>query len=263
MKTTIFCFFLAFLLNSCAISTIRQGEVGVKRSFGRLQDKVKLPGVYVYSPFFSRVIKVPIQTQNLELNVDLPSKEGLLVSTQISLLYRIKAESVPNIIATIGGVGYEDIIVKTVFRSAIANVSSQFYAKDMHTSQRINIERTVTQKMDSLLSSRGFVVEAVLLKSIKLPAGLTQSIEDKLESEQEAQRMEFVLQKERQEAIRKQIEAEGIRDAQKIISEGLSPIFIQWKSLDVFKTLSSSPNTKIIMTDGRTPMLIGLEGDKK
>jgi prohibitin 1 len=116
--------------------------------------------------------------------------------------------------------------------------------------------------MMAQLKDRGFMVESVLLKSIVLPAGLAKAIEDKLESEQDAQRMQFVLDKERQEAQRRIIEAEGIRDAQKIINEGLTPMLIQFKSIEAFNKLSTSPNTKVIITNGNTPMMLSTETGK-
>lgn len=132
----------------------------------------------------------------------------------------------------------------------------------MHTVQREVIEKEIALKMSQILGERGFVIENVLLKSIKLPEGLSAAIEAKLRAEQESQQMEFVLNKEKQEAERKRLEATGIRDAQKIIAEGLTPILIQYKSLEVMQKLSLSPNTKIIITDGKTPYLINQE-DKK
>lgn len=110
--------------------------------------------------------------------------------------------------------------------------------------------------MHTVLEKRGIVVESVLMKSIQLPKGLAQSIEQKLEAEQQAQQMEFVLMKERKEADRKVIEAKGIADSQKIISEGLNKQIIEYKTIEAFRQLSMSPNTKIIVTDGKTPMLI-------
>jgi regulator of protease activity HflC (stomatin/prohibitin superfamily) len=109
------------------------------------------------------------------------------------------------------------------------------------------------------LKDRGFIIEAVLLKSIVLPAGLTKAIGDKLEAEQDAQRMEFVLNKERLEATRRIIEAEGIRDAQKIISEGLSPLLLRFKTIEAFNKLSTSPNAKVIITNGEQPLMINGE----
>ena len=129
-------------------------------------------------------------------------------------------------------------------------------AKDMHTGNRQDIETAIRDRMMKLIGERGFIKEAVLIKSVNLPSGLYQSIEEKLQAEQEAQRIQFVLQKERQEAERKRIEAEGVRDANKIISEGLTPQVLKYKSLEVYLKLSESPNTKIIVGEGLQPMLM-------
>ncbi len=110
--------------------------------------------------------------------------------------------------------------------------------------------------MHRILEPRGIIVESVLLKSIQLPRGLAESIEQKLESEQQAQQMDFVLQKERKEAERKVIEAQGIASSQKIISEGLNKQLIEYKSIEAFRQMAASPNSKVIITDGRTPFLI-------
>jgi regulator of protease activity HflC (stomatin/prohibitin superfamily) len=246
---------MSFLLLS-ACTTVRQGEVGVKRTFGKLHPRTLSAGLHTFNIFTTTIIKIPTRTINLEVNQDLPSKEGVLVATTISILYRVHPDSVPSIITNIGGTNYEDVVILSVFKSAAPNISSRFYAKDMHTIERANIEKEILTLMRSILTQRGFIMEAVLLKSIRLPQGLAKSIEEKLESEQEAQRMEFVLAKEKREAERKRVEAEGIRDYQRIITEGLNPLIIEWKSIETFKDLSRSPNTKIIITDGRTPFLI-------
>ncbi|HMO32481.1 MAG TPA: prohibitin family protein [Lacibacter sp.] len=244
---------LAVLFSSCAV--IRQGEVGVKRKVGKLQPTVYQPGAVTFNPFTSTVIKVSTQTDNIEVNLDLPSKEGLTIKSQISILYHVKPEMVPNILQNIG-TDYERTVILAVFRSAASDVTARFMAKEMHTSQRSVIEAEIKEVMQKQLQHRGFEVEAVLLKSIVLPAGLSTAIQQRMEAEQQAQQMEFILQRERQEAERKIIEAQGLRDAQKIISEGLNEFFIKWKSLEVFKELSQSPNTKVIITDGKTPLLI-------
>ena len=151
---------------------------------------------------------------------------------------------------------YERTLILSTFRSASADVCAKFYAKDMHSGKRAQIESEIKNQMVDVLDGRGFVIEAILLKSIKLPTGLYSAIEGKLEAEQQAQQMEFVLQRETKEAERKRIEAEGIRDAQNIIKEGITDANIEWRSLEVLRELSSSPNAKIIITDGKTPVLI-------
>jgi regulator of protease activity HflC (stomatin/prohibitin superfamily) len=136
---------------------------------------------------------------------------------------------------------------------------SQFFAKDMHSGRRADIEDAIQIKMAENLRESGILIEAVLMKSIQLPAGLSTSIEQKLQAEQDAMRMEFILQQERLDAQRKIIEAEGTRDAQLILAQGLTPAIIQIKSIEAFRELARSANAKVIITDGKTPYLISGE----
>ncbi len=241
------------ILSSCV--TIRQDEIGVKRTFGKLQKRVSNPGLTFFNPFTTTVIKVPTRTVNLEVRMNIPSKEGLNITAELSILYRVKGKMATSVLENIG-VNYEQSVILPVFRSAISDVSARFFAKDMHTGRRAEIEKEVQEHMQRLLEDRGFEIEAVLMKSIRLPDRLNQAIEEKLQAEQDAQRMEFVLDREKREAERLKIQAEGIRDAQRIITEGLNPLIIQFRSLEVMQELAKSPNTKIIITDGKTPYLI-------
>lgn len=253
MKTKAVVFALiTMLFASCAI--IRPGEVGVKQKLGRLSDKVHVRGPVFYNPFIGRVIKVSVQTNNLELSLNLPSKEGLSINSQISILYKLGQDQVPTIIRNIG-LRYETIIAN-VFRSASADICAQYYAKDLHSGLRSEIEKAIKVKMMETLSIQGIQIDAVLMKSIQLPPGLSTSIEQKLQAEQDVMRMEFTLKQAKLEADRKIIEAKGTSDAQKIISEGLTHEIIKIRSIEAFMELSKSPNSKIIITDGKTPFLI-------
>ncbi len=244
---------IVFIFSNCAI--IREGEVGVVRKFGKYADQPHTEGLKLFNPLSSRIIKISTQTENLEVGLNIPSKEGLNILSEVSILYNINGKKAPDILRTIG-IEYERNILLPVFRSAVADVTSRFYAKDMHTGERAIIENAIKDQMMTLLDGKGIDVEAVLLKSIKMPQSLARSIEAKLQAEQEAQRMEFVLQQAEREAEQKRIEARGIRDAQKIISEGLSPEILQFKSIEAFMELSQSPNTKIIVSDGDLPMMM-------
>ena len=245
-------------MTSCAV--IRPGDVGIKRTLGKLKGKTKTQGVIFFNPFTSTIVRVPIRTVNKEIRLNLPSKEGLNVQAEISILYHIEEEKVSEIISTVGR-KYEQTLILSTFRSASADVCARFFAKDMHSGQRGVIEKEIKTQMSKLLDGRGFEIEAVLLKSITLPKGLYAAIEAKLRAEQEAQQMTFVLQREEKEAERKRIEAQGVRDAQLIIKEGITEENIKWKSLEVLKEISMSPNAKLILTDGKTPVLIN--GDDK
>ena len=249
---------ITVILCSCAV--IRPGEVGIKQKFGKLKGKTKTQGLLFYNPFTSSVVRVPIRTINKEIKLNLPSKEGLNVQAEISILYHIEEDKVSEIIASVGK-AYERTLILSTFRSASADVCARFYAKDMHSGKRGEIEKEIKTQMAKLLKDRGFNIEAVLMKSITLPKGLYSAIEAKLQAEQAAQQMEFVLQREEKEAERKRIEAQGIRDAQLIIKEGITEGNIQWKSLEVLKEISMSPNAKLILTDGKTPVLINGDDD--
>jgi regulator of protease activity HflC (stomatin/prohibitin superfamily) len=239
-------------LNSCAV--IRPGEAGVKQRFGQFQEGVKTQGLVFFNPISTKLVKESIQTNNLEMFLNLPSKEGLSVDSEISILYRLEADKVPDVLRTIGP-NYKSIIT-SVFRSASADVCSQFFAKDMHSGKRADIEEAIKIKMAENLVGKGIVIEAVLMKSIQLPRGLSSSIEQKLQAEQDAMRMVFVLDQSRLEAQRKIIESTGERDAQKILSEGLTEQIIKIRSIEAFMKLSTSNNSKIIITDGKAPFLI-------
>ncbi|MFT4772068.1 MAG: prohibitin 1 [Cryomorphaceae bacterium] len=241
------------LLSSCV--TIRQGTVGVKRTIGKIDENVVPPGARLYNPFATRIIVVPVRTENLEVSLDLPSKEGVNVLAEISILYHVEQLKATDVIGNIG-MDYENVVILPVFRAAAADVSARYMAKDMHTGNRYEIETEIKEQMMKILGDRGFAIEAVLMKSIQLPQGLYASIEDKLQAEQESQRMEWVLQKERQEAERRTIEAEGIRDANTIISEGLTPQIIQYKTIEAYRELSKSPNAKVIIGGGDQMMLM-------
>ena len=135
MKNLLLIFGSCSLFLSCAV--VRPGEVGIRQSIGNLSDKIHTQGAVFFNPFTSKVIKTSIQTNDLELTLNLPSKEGLSVNSQISILYRLEKEKVPNIIRTYG-LSYEGII-SNVFRSASADVCARFFAKDMHSGMRSNI----------------------------------------------------------------------------------------------------------------------------
>ena len=255
MYRIVFACCVAAQVLSTGCATVSPGERGVKRTLGALDDTVYPPGLVWHNFFVTTVVRLPVRTQNLEVNLPLPSKEGLTVQSEISILYRIRPESVPAVLELVGQ-NYEKSLVLPTFRSAAADISSRHNAKEMHSKERLAIEQEVTERLRQELGPRGFEIERVLLKSILLPRGLARAIEVKLAAEQEAQRMAFVLDRERREAERRRIEAEGIRDAQKIIDGGLTPMLIQYRSLETFSELARSPNAKVIITDGKAPFLI-------
>jgi len=276
---------LSLLISSCA--TVMPDQIGVKRTFGRIQDNVRQPGVVGFNPFTTRVVRVPVRTMNLAIVENLPSKEGLTIRSESSILYRIKPSAVPQILKETG-MEFEEMLILPVFRSAASDVCSKYYAKDMHSAKRAEIEGEIKKRMIEICAPKGFIIESVLLKSIVLPGGLSKSIEAKLEAEQDALRMQFVLDRQRQEAQRQiidaegakeiariqaegrknatiinaeakargiEIEAEGVKRANELITVSLTPNVLKFKQIEAFQMLSNSPNTKTIVTDGKTPMV--------
>lgn len=268
------------LASSCTV--VRQGEVGVKRKLGRLDQRVVMSGPKGFNPLTTTIIKVPVTTQNLEIRSSLPSKEGLSIASDISILYRVKADQVPNILQTTGR-EYENVLILPVFRSAAADVCARYFAKDMHSAERAVIEKAILTQMNEVLTQRGFEIENVLMKNIALPGGLAKAIEDKLEAEQDAQRMEFLKQRETRDAERRVIEAEGqkriavvraqgeqeaniiqakgkaeamrieaeaVRLTNQLINRDLTPAVLKYKSIEAFRELSKSQNSKTIITGG-------------
>lgn len=242
-----------FILPSCTV--VREGQVGVKRTLGKYRDKPYNQGVVFFNPFVTAVEKVSTQTENMEVGLNLPTKEGLNIRAEISILYSVDGTQAQEVLRQIGP-NYERQVILPIFRSAVADVSSRYFAKDMHTGQRAIIEEAIKEQMAKNLEGRGLVIETVLVKSIELPVNLARAIEEKLEAEQQALRMEFTLQKSRQQVEQQRIEAEGTRDAQLIIAEGLTPEILRFKSIEAFLELAKSPNSKVIVTDGNMPFML-------
>lgn len=281
MRKYIFYLGLCFVFVSCSI--IKPHQVGIKSNLGKISERVKKPGPVIFNPFLTRVIKVNIRTANLSIKENLPSKEGLTILSESSILYHIKSEDVPKLIKETG-LSYEDNLILPVFRSAASDVCSKYFAKDMHSAKRSEIEREIQKRLSEVCEPKGFIIEAVLLKSITLPSGLTRSIETKLEAEQEALRMEFVLDRQKKEVERQVIEAEGAKRTNVIQSEAraesaiiesegkarsieieakankaandllnssITPNILKMNQIQAFIKLSNSPNTKTIITDGK------------
>lgn len=246
---------LALSTGVAGCTFVPQGEVGLRRVWGRIDPAPIGPGLVTYEMFSTDILRVPIRTTTVTVNYALPSKEGVNIDAVMSLIYRVRAHDAAAVIGKIGP-DYEEALVIPVLRSAAADVSSRFLARDMYSSERATIEREISKTLNQHLAHRGFVIEAVLMKSITLPAGLARAIEQKLASEQDAQRMRFLIDRERLEAQRKVIEAEGVRDAQKIVAEGLTPELIQLRGIEALKELAKSNNGKVIVTDGKSPFMV-------
>jgi regulator of protease activity HflC (stomatin/prohibitin superfamily) len=254
---------LLLLLAGNPITVIPAGHVGVKDFFGSVSSSVLPAGVHVVFPF-TRVVKMSVKTQEVKETAEVPSKEGLTMELEGSLLYRIDPQKADDIYRTIGR-DYEEIAVHPQIRSAIREVTASYEAKVLYSAERERIARETLELFRKLAGDRGIIAEAVLLRKIGLPDIVANAIQEKLRREQEAEQMMFVLQKEQQEAERKRIEAQGIADFQRIVAAGISPALLEWKGIEATEKLAMSPNSKVVVIgSGKNglPIILGGDGAK-
>jgi len=237
---------------------IPAGHTGVIDFLGNVSDVTLKPGVNLVNPM-AKIEKMSIKTQELKELMSVPSKEGLSVDLEISLLFKLNSEKANDIYKTVGP-NYAEIILVPQFRSVVRGVTARYEAKALYTASREKLAGEILEELERLVGPRGIIVEQAPLRQIQLPARLTQSIEEKLQAEQESQRMEFILLKEKQEADRKRIEAKGIADFQNIVAKGISDQLLKWKGIEATEKLANSPNTKVIVIgsgkDG-LPLILG------
>jgi prohibitin 1 len=233
-----------FALLSC-LTVVPAGHVGVVDFLGNVSSRTLKAGVNIVNPF-ARIIKFSIKTQESMEVMDVPSKEGMNIKLDISVLYHLDPEKAADVYKTVGK-DYSDILLVPQFRSVARGVTASYEAKALYTSEREMVSNLIKSDLEKIVSTRGIVVEAVPMRRIGLPEGLSQSIEQKLQAEQESQRMQFVLLKEKQEAERKKIEAQGIADFQSIVTRGISEPLLRWKGIEATEKLANSTNTKVII----------------
>lgn len=235
---------LAILLYA-SMAYVPAGHVGVLTSFGRVTGEALPEGTHFVSPFKINHI-LTIRTQSQEEHTSTPSSEGLNLEIDTSLIYHLNPDKAASVFQTIGS-QYAATIVEPTLRSVIRDTTAGHSANTLYSSSRKQVEDEIKQALQSTLELRGIVVENILLRDIQLPHALRASIETKQQAEQESLAMGFRLQKERQEADRKRIEAQGIHDFQQIVAQGISPQLLEWKGIEATESLAKSPNTKIVV----------------
>jgi len=226
-------------------TVVPAGNVGVVDFFGTVSDNTLKAGINFVNPF-ARVIKFSVKTQEIKEVMDVPSKEGMTVQLEISALFHLNPDKAEEVYKTVGE-NYVEIILEPQFRSVARGVTAGYEAKALYTSEREMLAQILLKDLENLVEPRGVTVESTPLRRIGLPAGLTASIEAKLQAEQQSQQMQFVLTKEKQEADRKRIEAQGISDFQNIVARGISEQLLRWKGIEATEKLASSPNSKVIV----------------
>jgi prohibitin 1 len=234
-----------FFVLMASITSIPTGNVGVLTLFGRVTGDVLPEGIHMINPLKS-VEKLSVQTQSVKESANVPSNEGLILALDTSLLFRLDKSMAAQVFQTVGS-DYAEKIVEPTLRAAIRASTSAHSANALYTNARELVQQQIQDELKAQLAPRGVIVENVLLRDVQLPAMLKSSIEAKQQAEQDALRMSFILQKEKQEAERKRIEAQGIADFQKIVATGISPQLLEWKGIEATEKLAASANAKVVI----------------
>ena len=238
----LFFFLLAF---GQMFTVVPAGNVGVVDFFGTVSDHTLKAGINMINPL-AKVVKFSVKTEELKEVMDVPSKEGLTVQLELSALFHLNPEKAAEVYKSIGE-NYTDIILVPQFRSVARGVTAGYDARALYTSEREVLALTILSELQKLVEPRGITVESTPLRKVGLPAGLAASITEKMQAEQESQRMQFVLTKEKQEAERKRIEAQGISDFQNIVAHSISDQLLRWKGIEATEKLASSTNAKVVV----------------
>lgn len=250
------------IIFACVVQ-IGPGEVGVQMLFGKVQDGVLRSGLNFINPLME-VQKLDIKTQAYTMSgtndqdvnaagitkrsdpIQTLSSDGLTLILDVTVWYRLSADDAPNIIRTIGS-DYESKIVLPAIRTSIRDVAVNYVATDIYSSKRNDYVNEVTKQLEKSFEGRGLILEKVLLRNVELPQKVREAIDEKIAAEQRAQQMVYILQKEKQEAERKKVEAEGVAEAQKIINSTISNSYLQWKYIETLKELVNSPNNSFVI----------------
>jgi regulator of protease activity HflC (stomatin/prohibitin superfamily) len=249
--------FVVILLFASVVS-VPTGHVGVLTLFGRVTGEALGEGIHVINPLKS-VQRLSIQTQSVKETANVPSNEGLILALDTSLLFHLDRSKAAEVFQKVGA-NYAEKIVEPTMRAAIRAATSAHTANALYTNARELVQQQIQDELTAQLAPRGVIVENVLLRDVQLPAMLKSSIEAKQQAEQDALRMNFILQKEKQEAERKRIEAQGISDFQKIVAQGISPQLLEWKGIEATEKLATSANSKVVVVGNAKnglPLILG------
>ena len=269
LATIIVLFVAIFFL--AAITVVPAGYVGTIVLFGKVKPQPIQPGLHIVNPL-ANVIKMETRLREYTMSVsreegirkgddaiDALTSEGLTVRLDLTAWYRLIPEEAPQVYNKIGE-DYDRKVIRPTLRTAIRDVVVQFTAENIYSAKRDTVVNAIKARAESLIVGKGVIIDNILLRNVILPQKITDAIDAKLAADQDARKMEFVLQKERLEKQRKIVEAEGIREANQIIAKGLTSNYIKWYRIEMLKQLVNSPNNTIIIIPedlkGGTPLIL-------
>lgn len=254
------------IATSCIVQ-INAGQIGVKSLFGQVQNEILYSGLHIVNPLVE-VKETDVRTQNYTMSgvhdegaqagddaIRVLTSDGLEVVIDLTVLYRVQAADAPRLVRETG-LDYVDKIVRPVTRTKIRDNAVYYTAIDLYSTKRDEFQTRIFKTIDDNFKKRGLELEQLLVRNITLPNRVKAAIEEKINAEQEAQKMMFVLQKEKQEAERKRVEAQGIADYQRIINTGLTDQQLQYEQIKAMKEIATSQNSKVIIMGSKTPVII-------
>lgn len=233
---------LSALLGMRSCSIVPAGNVKVLDTFGSVKKECLTQGLQWPVNPFSKRVAYDVRTQELKETMKVPTKEGLMATLDVSLLYHPIAEEASSLYQTVGE-AYRTVVVEPNMRNMTRDVIASYSSEDLYSPNRQKIATDITEKLGKVLKERHVLVESVLLRDVSLPPEVTAAIERKIGAKQAAEQMEYTLQKETQEAERKRVEARGIADAQEIISGKITESYLKWKYLEDLKEMAQSKST--------------------
>jgi regulator of protease activity HflC (stomatin/prohibitin superfamily) len=260
-------FVIIGIFTAC-VKQIDAGEIGVKKLFGSIQTDVLQSGLHFVNPLLD-INKLDIKTQNYTMSgvndegnkegddaIRVLTSDGLEVTIDLTVLYKVVPADAPKLLRETGE-DYRDKIVRPITRTKIRDNAVYYQAVDLFGSKRDEFQQRIYKSIEDDFKKRGLLLEQLLVRNITLPNSVKASIESKINAEQDAKKMEFVLLKEKQEAERKRVEAQGIADYQRIINTGLTDQQLQYEQIKALKEIAVSQNAKVIvMSKGNTPLII-------
>lgn len=248
----------ALLLLSKSVVVVPAGHVGVKVLFGSVQKETLDSGLHLVNPLL-KIHDMSVRTQQISEDANVPSKEGLIVNLDVTVLYSLDPRSADKVYRTIG-LDYENVVIAPSLRSVVRGVTAGYEAKALYTAEREALATQMFDQLEPMIEGRGIRLEKMMLRSVKLPEILSIAIEKKLEAEQQAEQMKFVLARETQEAERKRIEAKGISDYNREVAKGLTDNILKLRGIEATNKLAESNNAKIVVVgSGKSglPLILG------
>jgi prohibitin 1 len=253
---------LLIFVFACSVTRVDTGNVAVLTQFGRVTGEVLPEGIHLINPLKS-ANELTVRTLEQKETAAVPSSEGLIITLDASLLFHLDPLRAADVYQKLGR-DYQTKVVEPSMRSALREATASHPANALYTGEREAVAKEIETNLALEMAKRGIVVEKILLRDIQLPAALKESIETKQQAEQESLAMQFRLQKEKQEADRKRIEAQGIRDFQATVAQGITPGLLEWKGIEATERLAQSPNAKVVVVgSGKNGLPIILGGSDR